>query len=173
MADCIYPCLPSNEIASLPVSDLADKHAALLLWSTWAHLPEALRVIEAWGFQYKTCIPWVKMQAQGIPRRGFGFHAANCSEPLLIATRGGGMAPGPSRIGIMFHPASSHSIKPEDQYELAERYPGPYLELFHRPRHGLFPPRHNWTFLGNEVTGNDIRDDLLALAQEVLPLSNP
>ncbi len=149
-----------------PVKAIADDNAALLMWSTWAHLPEALRLMDAWGFEYKTAIPWIKMTQGAAPKRGFGFHVANCSEPLLIGVRGGGIAPGPSRIGIMFHPAGGHSSKPDDQYTIAERYPGPYLELFHRPHDGMFPPRAGWTFLGNEVTGNDIRDDLRRLAAE-------
>jgi len=164
--DAHYSCMTHAALCALPVSAVASKDSALLMWSTWAHLEEAIDLINAWGFKYKTAIPWVKMQRDAAPRRGFGFHVANCSEPLLIASRGTANAPGPSQIGIMFHPAGPHSAKPDDQYMLAERYPAPYLEMFARPEPaGLFPPREGWTYIGAGATGRDIADDLRLLAE--------
>lgn len=161
-----YDCMTSRQIARLPVETVCSENCALLMWSTWAHLAEALSIIEAWGFTYKTGLPWVKMWRDATPRRGSGLYHANCSEPLLIATMGKGLAPGANQLGAIFHPSGQHSAKPDDQYGLAERYPGPYLEMFARPDDGgLFPPRQGWTFIGNGATGRDIRDDLRLLAE--------
>ena len=49
-----YPTMNINDMCALPVGDLADKDCVLFLWATFPMLPEALRLIDAWGFQYKT-----------------------------------------------------------------------------------------------------------------------
>ena len=123
-------------------------------------------MIEAWGFEYKSLITWVKMSRPGVPRIGLGFHARACTEHLLIATRGNPGAPAPSERpnGVFFCGVGEHSAKPEYQYDIAEGYGGPYLELFHRPRDGMFAPREGWRFLGDAVDGLDIREALVGLA---------
>ena len=56
-----YPTMPIPEICALPVAELAAKDSALFLWATFPQLKEAFRVIEAWGFQYKTlAFLWLK-----------------------------------------------------------------------------------------------------------------
>lgn len=66
----------------------------------------------------------------------------------------------------MFSPRGEHSRKPDWQYEIAEVYPGPYLEMFCRPRpEGLFGwERPGWVHTGNEVDGLDMREALERLA---------
>ena len=45
----------------MPVADLAAPDSALFLWATFPQLPEALRLIEAWGFTYKSvAFVWLK-----------------------------------------------------------------------------------------------------------------
>jgi N6-adenosine-specific RNA methylase IME4 len=164
----IYGGIPTDALCKLPVSAIAEKDAALILWATWPCLEDALQVINTWGFDYKTGLPWVKMTRAAAPKRGIGFHHAGCSELLLIATRGKNMCPslhGPKPIGVLFHPAGRHSAKPEDAYEIVERYGSPFLEMFARPDGGLFPTRPGWTRIGNEITGRDIVDDLRLLAE--------
>jgi N6-adenosine-specific RNA methylase IME4 len=162
-----YDVLDTESLAALPVRDLAARDCVLLLWATWPKLPDALCVMEAWGWEFKSGLPWVKMTRAAAPRIGLGYHVRSSSELLLIGTRG---EPGvPSRadcpVGVMFCPIAEHSAKPDLQYEIAEGYPGPYLELFHRPRDGgLFGPRPGWTLLGDAVDGKDIRDALRDLA---------
>lgn len=161
-----YSTMTIEDIKRMPVAAIADRDAVLMLWTCWPHLEQAQEVIRAWGFTFKTGFPWVKMVQAGVPRRGLGFHVMACSEPLLIATRGKGACPpaGSREIGIMFNPPSRHSAKPEQQYQFAERYPGPYIELFARPQGGLMPLRSGWTQIGNEITGRDIREDICLLA---------
>jgi N6-adenosine-specific RNA methylase IME4 len=140
------------------------------LWATNPKLPDAFRVMEAWGFEFKSMLTWAKMQAVGAPRIGLGYHARACTEQLLIGTKGSPPAPkvGERPNGLMFSPRGEHSRKPDYQYELAEHYPGPWLEVFCRPREGglIDWRRPEWTYLGNEVDGRDIRDALLDLARQ-------
>ena len=61
VAENHYPTMSLNEICALPVADLAAENSALFLWATFPQLKEALRVIDAWGFQYKTlAFLWLK-----------------------------------------------------------------------------------------------------------------
>lgn len=52
-----YATMDEEEISNLPVSDLAADNCVLFLWVTWPMLPQALRTIAAWGFDYKTGEP--------------------------------------------------------------------------------------------------------------------
>ena len=161
-----YDVLDTNTICALPVQPLCARNCVLLLWATFPKLPDALEVMSAWGFKYRTGLPWLKMTAAAAPRIGLGFHLRSCSELLLIGTRGhpGVPAPADRLPGVMFCPIHEHSQKPDYQYEIAEGYPGPWLELFARPRDGLFGPRPGWTQIGEGVDGLEIRDALQTLA---------
>jgi ParB-like chromosome segregation protein Spo0J len=78
-AESHYPCMSTDDIAALPVVHLATNSTVLFMWATAPHLPEALRIIEGWGFRYTTHACWVKDQI------GLGFYLRNQHEPLLIA----------------------------------------------------------------------------------------
>lgn len=61
VAEKHYPTMSMEEICALPVADLAARDSALFLWATFPQLNEAFRVIEAWGFKYKTlAFLWLK-----------------------------------------------------------------------------------------------------------------
>ena len=56
-----YPTMSMDELCALPVAELAAPDCALFLWATFPQLPEALRLIKAWGFQYKSvAFVWLK-----------------------------------------------------------------------------------------------------------------
>jgi N6-adenosine-specific RNA methylase IME4 len=172
MGEAHYETRDTDWICGLPVGELAARTAMLLLWTTNTHLPDAFRVCKAWGFEYRSCITWVKMSRAAAPRVGLGHHVRTCTEHLLICGRGQVRAPDTSRrpLSVIFCPPGEHSKKPEVQYEIAEGYAGPYLEVFHRPRSGeLFEDREGWTFLGNEVDGRDIGEALRDLALQEPP----
>lgn len=139
-----YPTLPTENIASLPLT-LGLKTASdsvLFLWATNPLLPDALRVIEAWGFTYKTNLVWVK---DGL---GVGFYTRGRHELLLIATRGS-FLPAYQPDSVLPYAKSEHSEKPGAVYGLIETmYPGQrYVELFAR----CPETRDHWTFWGNEA----------------------
>lgn len=175
-----YPVLDIEELFRLPVAPLREKACVLLLWATWPFLEQALVLVKEWGFSYKTCLPWLKLSRSDLPKIGTGYHVRHCTEPLLICTYGDPPVPDPKkrREGVFFNEEEEecpgfyanrvgrHSAKPEGIYEFCESYRGPYLELFARPDGGLFPERDGWTRIGNEITGRDIREDLLLLREQ-------
>jgi N6-adenosine-specific RNA methylase IME4 len=138
-----------EEIMSLPVADATNSPAHLYLWVPNAMLPYGLRVMEAWGFQYKTNIIWHKIRKDGGPDgRGVGFYFRNVTEMLLFGIRGKDartLAPGRRQVNIIKSMKREHSRKPDEVYDIIEACsPGPYLELFARGT------RSNWTVWGNE-----------------------
>lgn len=145
-----------EQICALPVGELAADDCALFLWATWPQMQEAMAVIKAWGFQYVTGFPWLKIV--GAPsfdlwglltvkaQYGVGFWVRGCTEPLLIARRGNVKPPDGGFVGLLSENLR-HSRKPENIYHIAERMPGPYLEMFARR------PRAGWQSWGNEIQG--------------------
>lgn len=152
-ADKHYETLSIEEIAALPVSDLASKDAVLFLWATWPTIRDALAVIEAWQFTYKTCaFCWLKADPYRLfaddatPSAGLGYWTRSNSEPCLLATRGR-----PKRLNAdvrqgIIAPRREHSRKPEGIHARVERLvAGPYLELFSRQS------RQGWEAWGVET----------------------
>jgi N6-adenosine-specific RNA methylase IME4 len=66
-AESHYGTMSMAELAALPVAELAADDCALFMWACWPSLPEALGIIDAWGFTYKTCgFDWMKAKASQI-----------------------------------------------------------------------------------------------------------
>lgn len=144
-----YPTMTLDEICDLPVEAIAGEPAHLYLWVPNAMLPEGLKVMEHWGFRYKSNIIWYKIRKDGGPdRRGVGFYFRNVTEVLLFGVRGKNartLAPGRSQENIISSRKREHSRKPDEQYDLIERCSfGKRLELFARG------PRRGWTVWGNQ-----------------------
>lgn len=144
-----YQPMTIMEIAGMPVEQLALRDCTLFLWSTNPKLPQALAVMAAWEFNYITKVPWIKVCQSDLarPRYGIGHWAAACSEDVLIGRRGKvSPPPPPIHLGLI-SPSFGHSRKPDSVHELAERLPGPYLEMFGRR------DRDGWDVFGNDVRG--------------------
>ena len=146
-----YGTLTMDEIASLPVSMCAAPTAHLYLWVPNALLPEGLRIMAAWGFQYKSNLVWHKVRKDGgSDGRGVGFYFRNVTEMLLFGVRGKNartLAPGRRQVNYVGTRKREHSRKPDEQYEIIESCsPGPFLELFARGK------RKGWSMWGNEAT---------------------
>ena len=90
VAENHYPTMSIEEICALPVTDLAARDSALFLWATFPQLNEAFRVIEAWGFKYKTlAFLWLKQNRKADSWfYGMGFWTRSNAEVCLLATRG-------------------------------------------------------------------------------------
>lgn len=142
-----YAPMTINELRAMPVADLALENCILFLWSTNPKLPQALSVMDAWGFEYVTKFPWIKVCLSDLlkPRYGIGHWVAGCSEDILIGRRGSVSPPPPPRYLGLLSPSLKHSRKPDNVHQIAEDLPGPYLELFGRR---AYP---GWTVFGNEV----------------------
>lgn len=144
-----YSTLELDDIAALPVADVAADNAHLYLWVPNALLPDGLKVLEAWGFRYVSNIIWAKRRKDGGPDgRGVGFYFRNVTEMLLFGVRGSmrTLQPARSQVNLIETRKREHSRKPDEQYQIIESCsPGPYLELF--ARH----PQYGWTVWGDEA----------------------
>lgn len=83
-----YETMPLDAIKALPVRDLAGGDCLLFLWSTWPHLMQAIEVMDAWGFTYKTGGAWFKKTTHGKAAFGTGYIFRSACEPFLVGTVG-------------------------------------------------------------------------------------
>lgn len=141
-----YDTMPTEEICGLLAQiqvELADD-AACFLWTTAPFLPDALRVMQAWGFTYRTNAVWVKDE----PTYGnLGFYVYSQHEMLLIGTRGQ-FLPLQKPVSVINADKGEHSAKPDEVRDLVEwMYPSQrYIELFARGEE-----RPGWVFWGEEA----------------------
>ena len=145
-----YSTMSLDDICALPVADIAAEPSHLYLWVPNALLPEGLKVMEAWGFNYKSNIIWHKIRKDGgSDGRGVGFYFRNVTEVILFGVRGKGartLQPGRSQVNLFGTRKREHSRKPDEQYDIIEACSwGPRLELFSR---GV---REGWTVWGNQA----------------------
>lgn len=137
-----YPTMTLEDICALPVASIATEDAILFMWATSPKLREAMDVLEAWGFTYRTCAIWAK------PQIGMGYYFRQQHELLLVATKGDMPTPLPaSRPGsVVTADREEHSAKPEAFYEIIEgMYDLPRIELFARNA------REGWAAWGNQA----------------------
>lgn len=140
-----YPPMPLKRICKLSTSldKRLTKDAILFLWATSPKLVEAVRVMGAWGFHYRTCAVWDKEKI------GMGYWFRQQHELLLVGVRGSMSAPPQqARRSSVFRSArGKHSAKPVIVYEYIEAaYPDlPKLEMFLRGK-----PRKGWLGWGAE-----------------------
>lgn len=144
-----YETMATEELAQLPVGELMKPASHVYLWCPNALLADGLRLLEAWGFTYKTNLVWYKVRKDGGPDgRGVGFYFRNVTELVLFGVKGK-LRTGPAgrrQTNIIVHRKREHSAKPPTLYQVVEDCsPGPYLELFARER------RPGWQQWGNEV----------------------
>jgi N6-adenosine-specific RNA methylase IME4 len=135
-----YATMSLEDITALPVADLAADNAHLHLWTTNAFLSEAINLIGAWGFTYKTNFVWVK------PDMGVGNYWRGAHELLLLGVRGACPFQDHALKSWGEFKRGRHSSKPEQVRLLLERAsPGPRLELFGRQAAA------GWTVWGDQV----------------------
>lgn len=139
-----YPTMTLEEICQLPVSLIASQDAVLFMWATSPKLAEAMQVVEAWGFTYRTCMVWDK------ERIGMGYYARQQHELLLVCARGSLPVPQPANrpasvVRIARDP--EHSVKPQEFYQIIEQMYPEYerVELFARNQ------REGWAAWGNQA----------------------
>jgi len=141
-----YPTMTTKDICAMPVSQKATKDAVLFLWATSPKLLDAMKVIEAWGFRYVTCMVWVK------DKWGLGAYVRQQHELLLIARRGRGLPVprGKDRpSSVIQAKRRAHSAKPFVVHKLIEQmypeYDNQRLEMFARKK------RKGWLGWGNQA----------------------
>jgi len=141
-----YPTMPTHAIADMydkwkpPLKDAFSDDAILWLWTTNAHVEEAVFVLKYWGFTYKTMLTWVK------DKMGVGDWLRGKTEHCLLGVRGKPTWTLTNQTTALIAARREHSRKPDEFYALVESLsPGPYLDLFARTT------RKEWRPWGNEL----------------------
>ena len=143
-----YPSMTLDEIAALPIADLADESGChVYLWTTHKHLPDALALFDCWGVRYQCLMTWVK-------NLGFTPYSWMYSTEHVLFGRVGSLALLRQGLRLDFSAARrEHSRKPDEFYELVRlASPAPRLEMFAREARDGFTP---W---GNETGRFDERE---------------
>lgn len=149
-----YPTMRIEELCALPVADIADRDCALFLWATFPQLPEALRLIKAWGFVYKTvAFVWLKQNRKALTWfYGLGFWTRSNAEVCLLATKGHPKRQSAGIHQLVISPVERHSKKPDEVREKIVELMGdvPRIELFARHQ------TPGWDVWGNEVENSTV-----------------
>ena len=143
-----YDTVEVTKLSEIPVQSIAAKDCALFMWVISSHVPQAIELADAWGFEFKTdCFTWLKTSHKtGKPIMSMGYWSRKYTEKCFMFTRGK-----PKRIDkgvpeLIVAPRREHSRKPDAQYGRVERLvAGPYLEMFARQ------PWKGWDAWGNQV----------------------
>ena len=152
-SDAKYNVMSIDEIAKLPVSDIADKASALFLWTTTPMLQDAFYIMNEWGYKYKTAIYWRKIMSLGM-----GFWYRGQVEVCLLGIRGKVKAFRIQKANFIQTKAFRHSEKPQEMRDLIEMTGlQPRIELFARQK------VEGWTSLGLEISGKTIQEELANL----------
>ena len=153
-----YKGMKIEDICKLPVKEIADENCILFLWATFPKIQEALDVIKAWGFEYKTIgFNWVKTNpVNGKPFFGVGWYTKSNAEVCLIGVKGKSPKVSNSVSSVIIEPRGKHSKKPDSVRNKIVEFCGdiPRIELFARDK------KEGWDIWGNELN-SDI--DLFAL----------
>ena len=140
-----YPCMSTKEICDMPINNIATKDAVLFMWTSASLLGDALQVVKAWGFEFKTSAVWDKGAA------GQGAYFRQQHEVLMICIRGNvpEVPYGARSASVLKFPRLEHSRKPLEMYQIIDgMYPElSKIELFCRGE-----PAQGWTGWGNECT---------------------
>lgn len=140
-----YPTMSTDEICALDIPGISDKNSCLFLWGTTPLLPDALRVLNAWGYTYKTTLYWEKIMQMGL-----GFWWRGQVEYVLFGIKGKVASFRMQESNIIQCKVGKHSEKPEEMYNKIERAIDkmdmfPAVELFARKE------RIGWDCIGNEL----------------------
>jgi N6-adenosine-specific RNA methylase IME4 len=142
-----YPLLTVEEVAALPIKELACDDAVLFLWATSPILEESFEVIKAWGFEYKASFVWDKV------KHNMGHYNSVRHELLLVCVRGS-CQPDVKTLfdSVVSEERRDHSRKPDVFYGIIETLyiQGPKVELFQRGN-----PRDGWEPFGYETVAGE------------------
>jgi N6-adenosine-specific RNA methylase IME4 len=142
-----YACMSIEDIAALPVRSLADPAGCwLVMWATSPMLDQQIKVLESWGFTYKTQGQWLKLTKHGKAAFGTGHIYRSASEPWIVGSIGHPKQRLKNVRNIIMARTREHSRKPDLMRKNIEAmWEGPYLELFGRQAVA------NWTVWGDQV----------------------
>lgn len=142
-----YDCMDLPSIKALPVSQLAAPDCALVMWTTAPMLPEAIEIMKAWGFRFKSAGAWAKQSSTGEKWAfGTGYCYRSAAEFWLLGTLGNPRQRVRNVRNLIVAPTREHSRKPDQmRTDIETLWEGPYCELFGREQH------RNWDVWGNQT----------------------
>jgi len=147
-----YSLMSLEDIKKLPVQKITAENCALFLWSTFPQLPNCLKVVEAWGFQYKTAaFVWAKTNPKsGTFFWGMGNHTRSNAEVCLLGIKGRMKRQSASVHSLLVAPRGRHSEKPKETRTRIVQLFGdmPRIELFARDQ------EPGWDVWGYEVNSS-------------------
>lgn len=148
-ADSHYKTMKIQEIEKIPVPNISEDNSMLFLWVTFPCLKEGLKVIESWGFKYKTLgFSWIKTNKNnGKPFFGIGYYTKSNCEICLIGVKGKPIKQSDYISSVIISPREEHSKKPDEARKRIVELCGdiPRIELFARQEFD------GWDCWGNEV----------------------
>lgn len=150
LAEFNYKTMTQKDIENYPVQKLADENCMLFLWSTFPMLQQALDVMKAWGFKYRTiAFVWVKQNKGGtkIKPYGLGHYTLSNCEVVLLGKKGKFQRKARNVQQVILSPVSKHSEKPSEIRDRIVDLCGdiPRVELFARER------VKGWNAKGNQL----------------------
>lgn len=147
-----YPCMSIDQLCSLSINEITEKDCVLFLWTTFPKLPEALQLIEAWGFTYKTvAFTWIKQNKKSDSLFwGMGYWTRANAEICLLATKGNPKRKSAAVHQVIISHIEQHSKKPDEARDRIVQLIGdlPRIELFARQK------TDGWDAWGNEINSD-------------------
>lgn len=144
-----YQWMSLEDICKIPVKNITDKNCILFMWVTMPKLNQFMEVVNAWGFEYKTCaFVWVKQNKKNMSYfMGQGRWTRANAELCILATKGNPQRISASIRQLIVSPIESHSKKPDEIKNRIIKLVGdlPRIELFARQK------TEGWDVWGNEV----------------------
>ena len=167
-ASAHYSLMDTARLQALDIKSLLSTPGAAFVWATSPKLHEAIKCIESWGLHYRgVAYVWVKTRKDGGIINGQGVrptYTKPTTEYLLLATTNKTGRPfklyKEGQKQVVLHGKGAHSEKPEEFRKLILEQTGgnlQYVELFARQK------VEGWTCVGNEITGNEIEEDIALL----------
>lgn len=152
-----YPTLTLPELMKLDVKSLAKKNSWIFMWVVSAQIPHGLRLMEEWGFKYRTiAFAWAKKTKNGKNAKTYGRCCTMQSvEICLVGKRGAPARYAENVEQIIEAVRTTHSTKPHEVYGRIEQIVGPEarkVELFARHQ------QPGWEAIGNDINQKDIRE---------------
>lgn len=149
-AEYHYEVSTLSQMKQIPVKEVADKNCVLFMWAIYPMLPQALELIKAWGFTFKTvAFTWVKMNKKAKSYfMGLGYWTRANPEICLLAVRGKPKRVSASVKNLVVSRIREHSRKPDEIRDMIVELCGdkPRLEMFARTA-----PK-GWDVWGTETT---------------------
>ena len=144
----LYETMSPASIRALPVGSISSDNSVLFLWTLDSEIPQALGVMEAWGFEYKTvAFTWVKTTVNGLYHFGGGNWTRSNPESCLLGTMGHPHRVSASVRQLVVAPVQEHSRKPDEVRDRIVELMGnlPRVELFARQK------VDGWDSWGDEI----------------------